>query len=109
MSVIPGFIYFQQGRQSQLNAGAIIRYLLNAESNYTGFEKGRAVGLGAHFRAGDALIVSALAEAGPFEFGISYDVNISGLNNVSSGRGGMEVALRYIAKKTAKQGSSRRY
>jgi type IX secretion system PorP/SprF family membrane protein len=109
LSVLPGFIYYKQGKLNQLNAGAMVRYLIKEESNYTGFEKGRAFSLGAHFRAKDAFIASMLLELGTFDFGVSYDFNVSALENASSGRGGFEVAIRYTVANPLRKGSATRY
>ena len=87
----------------------MFRYLLKEESNYTDFEKGRALSLGVHFRAKDAFIASMLLEIGPFDFGMSYDFNISNLENASSGRGGYEIAIRYSGQNPLRKGAARRY
>lgn len=109
LTLAPSFIYYQQGSQSEVNVGSIFRYVLETQSNYTGFEKGKAIGIGAHYRFGDAIIPSLLAEIGPYSFGLSYDINLSDLDAASSKRGGMEVAIRYIAQTKKKSSGSRRY
>jgi type IX secretion system PorP/SprF family membrane protein len=108
-SVLPGFIYYSQGKLNQLNAGAQFRYLLKQESTYTGFESGKALSLGAHFRAKDAFIASILMELGPLHIGVSYDFNVSALENASSGRGGYEIGLKYMIDNPLRKGSARRY
>ncbi len=109
LSIVPGFIYYSQGKLNQVNLGAQFRYLLKQESNYTDFESGRAVSLGAHFRAKDAFIASILMELGPLHIGASYDINLSALENASSGRGGYEIGLKYMIDNPLLRGSARRY
>ncbi len=53
--------------------------------------------LGAHYRVGDAIIPGFLMEMGSFAFGVSYDINASGLTTITSGRGGYEISIRYIS------------
>ncbi len=95
-SVSPGFIFYNQGKSQEVTAGAMFRYTLQDKSKYTSFEQGRAVALGAHFRAKDAFIASFNVELGRLEIGMSYDINISKLESASSGRGGFELGLGYI-------------
>jgi len=74
----------------------MIRYLLRPQSKYTGFIKETAILFGGHYRTGDAFIPSVMIEMANYAIGISYDVNISSLKTVSSGKGGVEIVLRYI-------------
>ena len=50
---------------------------------------------GAYIRFGDAVIPVVKVESRPIAVAVSYDVNISGLKKVSSGRGGFGVSLTY--------------
>ena len=110
LSLVPSIMVLSQGSQSEINVGTMLRFVMKTESNYTGFEKGRAVSLGIHTRIGDAVIPSVMAEFGAYALGVSYDINLSDLDAVSSKRGGMEVAFRYLAAPKKKSGGgSRRY
>ncbi|MFZ9942632.1 MAG: type IX secretion system membrane protein PorP/SprF, partial [Bacteroidia bacterium] len=110
LSLVPSIIVMNQGSQSEINAGTMFRYVMKVESNYTGFEKGSAISLGMHYRVGDAMIPSLLAEFGDYALGVSYDINLSDLEAASTKRGGMEVAIRYMAPvKKRGGGGSRRY
>lgn len=62
----------------------------------------KAFYLGGWFRLGDAAIISAAMDYQSFHIGISYDVNISPLVTASNGRGGLEIAVRYIFSNPAK-------
>ena len=50
---------------------------------------------GVYMRLNDAIIPVAKVEAKPIAIAVSYDVNISGLKRVSTGRGGFEISLTY--------------
>jgi type IX secretion system PorP/SprF family membrane protein len=95
LSLMPGFIYMRQGPSSEIYSGCFFRYKLQEESKFTGFVKGSALVVGTHIRVGDAFIPSVQLEIAQYTIGVSYDVNISGLKKVTSGKGGFEIALRY--------------
>jgi type IX secretion system PorP/SprF family membrane protein len=86
LSVLPRISYVRQGVLSELTAGASFRYVLEQQSNYTGFQKGKAVAAGLCWRAKDAMIAT---------FNIEVSINTSSLTSASSGRGGMEAYLGY--------------
>lgn len=50
---------------------------------------------GAYMRLNDAIIPVVKIESKPIAIAVSYDVNISGLKKVSTGRGGFELSLTY--------------
>jgi type IX secretion system PorP/SprF family membrane protein len=95
LSLMPGFIYMKQGPSSEIYSGCFFRYKLQEESKFTGFVKSTSLVVGTHLRLGDAFVPSVQLEIAEYTVGISYDVNISGLKKVTSGKGGFEIALRY--------------
>lgn len=96
ISVCPAAILYLQGPAQEIDFGSRFRYVLRQESKYTGFSKGSAFDLGCFVRLGDAVIAEAGLEFGSYSFLVSYDVNVSSLNTASSGRGGLEISLRFI-------------
>ena len=92
----PSVLFLNQGPSTEINFGSMVRYQLKEASKYTGHIKESALSLGGHYRNGDSLIPSILLEVANFSLGISYDINVSRLATVSRGRGGVEIALRYI-------------
>ena len=96
LAVIPSFLYMKQNSAQEINVGGLIRYSLKEESKYTGLIKNSAVYLGGFFRVGDSFIPMLMFELSDFAVGFNYDINISGLKSVSSGKGGFEISLRYI-------------
>jgi len=96
IAVIPSVMYMRQKTAQEINAGALIRYSLKEESKYTGFVKESALFIGGYVRMGDAFIPTVAFEIANFSVGLNYDINISNLKTVSSGRGGFEISLRFI-------------
>lgn len=89
-------LFANQGPTREILAGLGLRFMLKEQSHYTGFMKESALTFGASYRVGDAIIPQVLFEISNFAVGIGYDVNVSGLNVASDGRGGIEMFLRYI-------------
>ena len=98
----PAFFYGQQGDLKELVAGAKAKSILFDDRRYY-----RAIAFGMYYRNSDAIIVTGNFEVNDFNFGVSYDFNISPLNKASSYRGAMELSLVYIY--SAKRSSSRRF
>lgn len=94
--LLPSVLFLMQGPSIETNAGIMFKYILKQQSKYTKFVKGSAISIGGHLRIGDAFIPSVLLEVANFAVGVSYDINVSSLNVASSGRGGLEISLRYI-------------
>lgn len=94
--VLPSIAFFKQGPTQQLNVGGMFRWVIQAESRYTGYVEGMAVSAGLQYRSADAINPMALFEYSDFALGVSYDVNISSLKTGTRGRGGFEFAIRYV-------------
>lgn len=95
-TLLPSVLIVQQGTTREINFGMLIRYTIKEESKYTGVFKETALQLGAYYRAGDALVPTMMFEYANFAMGISYDVNLSALKTATSGKGGVELSLRFI-------------
>jgi type IX secretion system PorP/SprF family membrane protein len=93
---VPGVFYAMQGPAYELYAGTLIRYKLKQDSKYTGIYKNAALYLGGYYRMADAGVISFMLEYSKFSVGISYDINTSGLNTASYGKGGLELSLRFV-------------
>jgi type IX secretion system PorP/SprF family membrane protein len=96
ISLQPSLLYMMQGSSRQLLAGSNIVYKLKDESKYTGLVKGASMGFGAFYRNKDAMAITSFLQFANYLVGISYDVNTSYLKSQSYGRGGIEIALRYV-------------
>ena len=97
MAIQPSGFFAYQQKAIDFLVGTYFRYNLKEKSKFTQFSNGAALNLGTHYRVGDAFIPSILVEIGSLAFGVSYDLNLSGLSVVSKGQGGFEVSIRYIS------------
>ncbi len=96
-SFVPIILYTNQGKLNEVTAGGMIKYDLGLTSKYTGINKPSFLSLGLLYRVNDAIIaVLNLEYKQVYNFGFSYDINASGLTNVSKGRGGIELHIGYI-------------
>jgi len=96
LCIVPGYNMTFQGRANEILFGSLLRYITKESSKYTGYVKGSAFSLGVYYRNRDALVPTFVMEMGQYTLGLSYDVNLSGLKTVSSGRGGFEISLRFV-------------
>lgn len=98
VALVPIVMTQFQGKQKEILPGMMVRYMLREQSKYTGFMKDVYLSLGGIYRTSDAVIVNAMIEMNDIALGLSYDINISRLSNATNGKGGFEIALRYIIK-----------
>ncbi|MES2591876.1 MAG: PorP/SprF family type IX secretion system membrane protein [Bacteroidota bacterium] len=96
MAVMPSVVFYKQGASYELNVGTLFRWTIKEKSKYTGVYKGSAFSLGAQYRLNDAIAPVALFEYSHYSIGLSYDINISGLNAATQGKGGFEISLKYV-------------
>lgn len=92
---LPGFMMYYQGKAKEILIGTLFRIKLQQDAKYTGYKQGAAISFGGYFRARDAFSPQLLFEWHQFAVGVSYDVNISGLQPATNTRGGLEVTLRF--------------
>jgi type IX secretion system PorP/SprF family membrane protein len=94
-SFAPSVLYMKQGPQSETTFGLFMKYKVKDESVYTGVIKATVFSLGCFYRNKDAVIPCLLIEMDKYTMGVSYDTNISGLTAATTGRGGIEITLRF--------------
>lgn len=99
MSILPFFVFYNQGPHNQLNGGASMRFRLG-QSRYSN----QSWQLGAYYRIGnkvegglhsDAVILSSRFNYEEFSFGFSYDMTISKFREAGSANGAFEFSLKY--------------
>ncbi|MCB9223054.1 MAG: PorP/SprF family type IX secretion system membrane protein [Crocinitomicaceae bacterium] len=95
---LPGFMMYYQGKAKEILVGSLFRVKLQQDAKYTGYKQGAAISFGGYFRARDAFSPQILFEMHQFAIGVSYDVNISGLQPATNTRGGLEISLRFTNK-----------
>ena len=94
----PNMNIMVQGKQHEILMGCLIKYRLAAASKSTGFKSETAITAGVDLRVTnvlDAIIPQLYFDMYNFSVGISYDVNLSNLNQASFYRGGIELSLRF--------------
>jgi type IX secretion system PorP/SprF family membrane protein len=89
MFLLPSVYWFNQRMLKEIYAGGLL-YRKTQDLSFKGLY------IGGWFRIGDAAILSTAIDYQNFHIGISYDFNISPLVTASNGRGGFEIAIRYI-------------
>jgi hypothetical protein len=94
--LIPQFLFMKQGEQMENNLGMLAKYVLDENLTVDGDIAQTAVYLGGWYRFGDAAIANVRIDHRNISLGISYDFNLSSLKVVSSGQGGIEIALSCI-------------
>jgi len=90
---MPAFLFMTHGAYREINFGSNFR----VDFNPLGL---RAMFAGAYLRTKDAGILMFGMDYNSIQFQLSYDINFSGLRTISRGRGGVELSLVYIFKKT---------
>jgi type IX secretion system PorP/SprF family membrane protein len=99
MDLLPNFVYMLQGNYREFNIGSYLKFILSeGETNSTAFYLGswyRLVGGETADVASDAYIFATRLDWMGLSLGLSYDVNLSGLQVVSSKKGGPEISLVY--------------
>ncbi len=101
MALVPAILFLKQGPAMETNIGSFLRFSLSSNPNSTGpqFYVGpwfRIVGDEAKAIGSDAVIAAIRIDYMNFSGGVSYDINISGLNVATGAKGGPEISLVYI-------------
>lgn len=94
--IVPSALIMKQGPAMEITAGLMYKIILGMDSKYTGENVSSYVMFGGAYRLKDAIVLSFYYDykhkAG---VGLSYDINLSGLSSVTTGRGGPEISLFY--------------
>ncbi len=88
-SLMPSVLYMTQSKASEINFGTNVGYHIsnaNMEAN---------IYFGGYYRLKDAANILVGGEYKKVRLGISYDVNVSSLNNATNNKGGFELSLTY--------------
>lgn len=92
IQLLPKFIYMRQINDQEITATLLLHYFLKNSDTYLIF--------GPTYRNKDAAIIEAGLAKGRYTARISYDINTSSLKDASSHRGGFEISLTYIARRS---------
>jgi len=96
LAIQPAGYFTIQGRSKDFIVGSLFRYTLKETSKYTQFSNGMAFALGGFYRLQDAFVAVGEFHLGHYSIGISYDINLSKLSSATTGKGGMEISLRFL-------------
>jgi type IX secretion system PorP/SprF family membrane protein len=92
IQLLPKFIYMSQTNAQEITATLLLHYYMSNPDTYLIF--------GPTYRNKDAAIIEAGLKKGPYTVRMSYDINTSSLKEASSKRGGFEVSLTYVARRS---------
>ncbi len=104
LDIVPSIYYMSQAKSMKTDLGTMVRYVFrhNSRSNiFRGFSFGPMLRLTQHFENTvgiDALVAMLKLDYDDLAIGLSYDLNISDLNNATNGRGGTELTVVYTPK-----------
>lgn len=94
ININPNIIIMQQNSVREINIGCAFGYDLTTGSDYKMFT------MGIWYRNKDAIIITSNFEYKSLTVGISYDVNVSGLSEITQNKGGFELTINYKINKT---------
>jgi type IX secretion system PorP/SprF family membrane protein len=107
LAIRPAFLYQRKGKEQEFVLGAMVRYMFKEKSHFTGFIEQFDMSLGMYYRFwSDAIIPTMYFNYANWGFGISYDINMSGLTTASNYRGGIELSLKFVTPNPFKPISS---
>ena len=86
-----------QGPHQEINTGSFLRIKLDKDR-----KDKHAFYMGGWYRWGDAAIAVARFDFQDVSIGLSYDINTSKLISETEGRGGAEITLSYLGKKSGR-------
>jgi type IX secretion system PorP/SprF family membrane protein len=99
MELEPSFLYQLKGKEQELVLGMLFRRIFVEPSYYTEYYKRFDLAIGAYYRIpNDAIIPAVSMNYDSFGVGVSYDINLSELNQASNYQGGLEIFLKYILR-----------
>jgi type IX secretion system PorP/SprF family membrane protein len=99
--LLPATLFMAQGTFRELIIGSSIKYIMEDNGAKTRNRKERnyrALYVGGWARTRDAGFISLGMDYDDWNFGLSYDINLSNLRPASHGRGGFELSVIYIIR-----------
>lgn len=94
LSLRPGVLFQSQATTNEIVAGNEFNLIVGSPEVRAA---ATSVFVGGWYRNSDAIMVTAGIEHRGVRLGVSYDYNTSDLKTASSGNGGFEISIRYIA------------
>ena len=97
-SILPAAIHMIQGPSNSTTFGFNVRYT-NNERNELAIRAGTWMHISNELEDStltDAFIITGALEFDAYQFGFSYDINMSSLTDLTGGRGGFELSFIYV-------------
>jgi len=91
VSISPNLLFQSQNGNREIVIGSNVGYHFSDGRKSTG----TSIYGGLAYRVGSDITALVGAEFDQLKFGVSYDVNVSGLSNASQGQGGIEFSIGY--------------
>lgn len=98
IDLMPSFLVNFQGPYSEVIYGSKLKIIRTRNTHFYS-----AINIGLFIRHNDAAIVMLGLDHRKFNFGLSYDINYSGLSSASDSRGGFELSLIYTLNSLKQQ------
>jgi len=95
IQILPKFLHMKQGNVNELGLSIVGNYFLINDDAWVFFGPIYRLFKMKDFDSKDALVFLGGLKYGKFTYRASYDVNISPLNSISSGKGGFELSVTY--------------
>lgn len=92
IQLLPKCIYMKQINDQEFTATLLLHYFLKSSDTYLIF--------GPTYRSKDAAIIEGGIKKGSYTARLSYDINTSSLKTISNHRGGFEISLTYVARRS---------
>lgn len=96
----PNVMSMMQGPNFFLTGGLDVSFDLTDRTRFTTYKNHMAFGIGVYHRLMDAMIFSANLEYSNLKIAFAYDLNTSGFNVATDGKGGFEIMLVYEPRLT---------
>ena len=106
ISFHPALFGLFQGPNWELTFGNNFEFQLKEGTGQGGNFDGMALSLGLYYRSSDALMTNLIYKAGALNFGVGYDINLSGLKIASKSVGAVELFLNFTPSFAKKTGSA---
>jgi len=95
----PSVLFQMKGKELEFVFGALNKIIFIEPSYYTGYYSQFDLSFGVYYRLpNDAIIPTVSMNYDNYSVGLSYDINLSELNQASAYQGGIEIFLKYMLR-----------
>lgn len=105
LTIKPNLLVSLQGPNSNIVIGSGFDFQLKTNSLYTGYHHKNSIEFGSYYRVKDAIILNTVVHLSSLSIGLSYDINISSLKQVTNSFGALEFFVAYKIQKLRGRGA----